>query len=130
MNREKWTDLRRHLTHFLDNEVRVLKERDLVPFDSFVQDPDASRAGRQIAALLKAGPLSGDLLLEVARRFEAVVGAPVTVSTVSRIEAHDIDQWTVVPGASTMERPLSGPLQDHAAHTLSAEQVVTEVPAG
>lgn len=104
-----WVELRGHMERFLDNEVRVFKDRDLEAFDHLLGDVDKDRVARRVAALLASGPLCGDPLKAVARRFSDLIGAPVVVSTTSHVEAHDIDQWTTVPEATTMDRPLSGP---------------------
>jgi hypothetical protein len=106
-----WTELRSRMERILDNEVRVFKGRDLELFDRLLDDVDRERVARRVGALLMAGPLCGDLLKAVAQRFTVVVGAPVVVSTATVVEAHDIDQWTTVPEATTMERPISGPLE-------------------
>ena len=107
MNLTAWGDLKRHLSLMLDDEVRIFSEADLVSFEDCLSDPDPNRAARQVAAKLEAGHLSGSLLNDVAQRFEAVLGVPVTLGQHGREKPADLNRWATVSEATTMERPLS-----------------------
>ena len=102
----QWRELEIKLSHLLCNEAPIFSRAEVDEFRRVISWRDGRLAGQHLGRMLDHSHLQGEVKVELAKRFQQLVGAPVPVEVNRTIRPDDLDEWLTVPESSTMELPI------------------------